>query len=111
MSELKNLPVDLLKLDLSFVQGINSDPFDRAIVESIIRLGKALSLEVIAEGIENGQIVEKLVELGCHRGQGYLISMPVSPNDLTPLLVAGNVPMSLLQPEETEPLELAARPC
>ncbi len=111
MSELKNLPVNLLKLDLSFVQGINSDPFDRAIVESIIRLGKALSLEVIAEGIENGQIVEKLVELGCHRGQGYLISMPVSPNDLIPLLVAGNVPMSLLQPEETEPLELAARPC
>ncbi len=111
MSELKNLPVDLLKLDLSFVQGINTDPFDRAIVESIIRLGKALSLEVIAEGIENGQIVDKLVELGCHRGQGYLISMPRSPNDLIPLLVAGNVPMSLLQPEETEPLELAARPC
>jgi len=111
MSELKNLPVDLLKLDLSFVQGINSDPFDRAIVESIIRLGKALNLEVIAEGIENGQIVDKLVELGCHRGQGYLISMPRSPNDLIPLLVAGNVPMSLLQPEEAEPLELAARPC
>jgi EAL domain-containing protein (putative c-di-GMP-specific phosphodiesterase class I) len=111
MSELKHLPVDLLKLDLSFVQGINSDPYDRAIVESIIRLGKALNLQVIAEGIENGQIVEKLVELGCHRGQGYLISMPVSPTDLIPLLQAGSVPMTLLHPETAEPLELAARPC
>jgi diguanylate cyclase (GGDEF)-like protein len=111
MSELKHLPVDLLKLDLSFVQGINSDPYDRAIVESIIRLGKALNLQVIAEGIENGQIVEKLVELGCHRGQGYLISMPVSPTDLIPLLQAGSVPMTLLHPETVEPLELAARPC
>ncbi len=111
MSELKHLPVDLLKLDLSFVQGINDDPYDRAIVESIIRLGKALNLEVIAEGIENSQIVEKLTELGCHRGQGYLISKPISPTDLIPLLLAGAVPLSLLHPEEGAPLELAARPC
>jgi diguanylate cyclase (GGDEF)-like protein len=111
MSELKHLPVDLLKLDLSFVQGINNDPYDRAIVESIIRLGKALNLEVIAEGIENSQIVEKLTELGCHRGQGYLISKPISPTDLIPLLQAGAVPLSLLHPEEGAPLELAARPC
>jgi diguanylate cyclase (GGDEF)-like protein len=111
MSELKHLPVDLLKLDLSFVQGINDDPYDRAIVESIIRLGKALNLEVIAEGIENSQIVEKLTELGCHRGQGYLISKPISPTDLIPLLKAGAVPLSLLHPEEGAPLELAARPC
>ena len=110
MSELKHLPVNLLKLDLSFVQGINTDPFDRAIVESIIRLGKALNLEVIAEGIENGQIVDKLVELGCHRGQGYLISRPVSPTALIPLLQAGAIPVSTLHPQET-PLELAARPC
>jgi diguanylate cyclase (GGDEF)-like protein len=111
MSELKHLPVDLLKLDLSFVQGINTDPYDRAIVESIIRLGKALDLQVIAEGIENGQIVDKLVEMGCHRGQGYLISMPVSPSDLVPLLRTGAVPLSLLHPVEEAPLELAARPC
>jgi EAL domain-containing protein (putative c-di-GMP-specific phosphodiesterase class I) len=111
MSELKHLPVNLLKLDLSFVQGINTDPYDRAIVESIIRLGKALDLQVIAEGIESGEIVDKLVELGCHRGQGYLISMPVSPNELVPLLQAGAVPMSLLHPVQEVPLELAARPC
>jgi EAL domain-containing protein (putative c-di-GMP-specific phosphodiesterase class I) len=111
MSELKHLPVNLLKLDLSFVQGINTDPFDRAIVESIIRLGKALNLEVVAEGIENGQIVDKLVELGCHRGQGYLISKPVSPTALIPLLQAGAIPVTHLHPVEVNPLELAARPC
>jgi EAL domain-containing protein (putative c-di-GMP-specific phosphodiesterase class I) len=111
MSELKHLPVDLLKLDLSFVQGINIDPYDRAIVESIIRLGKALNLEVIAEGIENGPIVDKLVELGCHRGQGYLISKPISPTELIPLLRSGSVPLSLLHPDEEAPLELAAKTC
>ena len=111
MSELKHLPVDLLKLDLSFVQGINNDSYDRAIVESIIRLGKALNLEVIAEGVENGPIVDKLIELGCHRGQGYLISRPISPTELIPLLRSGSVPLSLLHPDEEAPLELAARPC
>jgi len=98
-------------LDLSFVQGINIDPYDRAIVESIIRLGKALNLEVIAEGIENGPIVDKLVELGCHRGQGYLISKPISPTELIPLLRSGSVPLSLLHPDEEAPLELAAKTC
>src|ERR1019366_10727007 len=76
MTELKNLPVDFLKLDMSFVQGITTDGYDTAIVESIIRLGKALHLGVIAEGIEERAVTEKLLELGCFRGQGYLISRP-----------------------------------
>ncbi len=71
MTELKNLPVNVLKLDLSFVQGITHDIYDRAIVESIIRLGSALSLKVVAEGIETTEIADKLVDLGCQRGQGY----------------------------------------
>jgi diguanylate cyclase (GGDEF)-like protein len=75
MTELKHLPVDLLKLDMSFVEGITTDAYDRAIVESIIRLG-------------------------CHRGQGYLISRPVAPDDLKSLLAAGKVPASLLRPED-----------
>lgn len=98
MTELKHLPVDLLKLDMSFVEGITTDEYDRAIVESIIRLGQALHLGVTAEGIEGTEIIEKLLELGCHRGQGYLISQPVSSKDLTPMLVAGGVPLSLLRP-------------
>ena len=107
MTELKNLPVDLLKLDMSFVRGITDDPYDQAIVESIIRLGAALNLGVIAEGIETSPIVNKLLELGCYRGQGYLISRPVAPIELTEMLRAGSVPASLLRPVEAAMAELA----
>ena len=97
MTELKHLPVDLLKLDMSFVRGINSDPYDAAIVESIIRLGDALNLEIIAEGIESSMVVDKLLELGCHRGQGYLISVPMAPRDLAGLLETGSASEAVLR--------------
>ncbi|HET9089971.1 MAG TPA: EAL domain-containing protein [Acidimicrobiales bacterium] len=97
MTELKHLPVDLLKLDMSFVRGINSDPYDAAIVESIIRLGAALNLEIIAEGIESSMVVDKLLELGCHRGQGYLISVPMAPRDLAGLLETGSASEAVLR--------------
>lgn len=97
MTELKNLPIEILKLDMTFVRGIVADSFDKAIVESIIRLGSALNLEVVAEGVESSSIVEKLRELGCHRGQGYLISMPMAARELTTLLEAGSVLESLLR--------------
>ena len=97
MTGLKNLPVNLLKLDMSFVRGITDDVYDQAIVESIIRLGRALNLGVIAEGIESRSIVSKLLELGCDRGQGYLISRPVAPIELAPMLSSGSVPVSILR--------------
>ncbi len=109
MTELKHLPVDLLKLDMSFVEGITTDAYDRAIVESIIRLGDVLNLGVTAEGIERVDIVDELLTLGCLRGQGYLISRPVSADELTPLLSAGCVPLSLLRPAELT-LGLASTP-
>ena len=93
-TELKHLPVDYLKLDTTFVQGITSDPSDKAIVEAIIQLGRALDLGVIAEGIECGATIDKLLELGCHRGQGYLMSVPMSAEELAPVLRAGAVPVS-----------------
>ncbi|MEO9180189.1 MAG: EAL domain-containing protein, partial [Acidimicrobiales bacterium] len=107
MTGLKNLPVNLLKLDMSFVRGINSDNYDRAIVESIIRLGSALNLGVIAEGIESSTIIDKLLELGCHRGQGYLISRPVPAAELSDMLRQGSVSSSILHPRGASPLELA----
>ncbi|OYV61493.1 MAG: hypothetical protein B7Z69_00610 [Actinobacteria bacterium 21-73-9] len=97
MTELKNLPIEILKLDMTFVRGIVRDNFDKAIVESIIHLSKALNLEVVAEGIESSTIVDKLRELGCHRGQGYLISMPMAASELETLLEAGSVLESLLR--------------
>ena len=101
MTELKNLPVNVLKLDLSFVQGITHDIYDRAIVESIIRLGNALSLKVVAEGIETTDIADKLVDLGCQRGQGYLISRPVPPKDLEPILRKGSIPIESLRSQKS----------
>ena len=97
MTELKNLPVDFLKLDMSFVRGLADDPFDRAIVEAIIRLGRALGKEIIAEGVESSAIIDELLALGCHRGQGYLISKAVASRDLGRLLNAGAAPQSLLR--------------
>jgi diguanylate cyclase (GGDEF)-like protein len=107
MTELKRLPVNLLKLDTSFVQGITTDPSDRAIVEAIIRLGGALNLEIIAEGIESSATVDKLLQLGCHRGQGYLIAVPMAADELAPILRAGAVPLSLLRPAETARVAVA----
>lgn len=96
-TSLKSLPFDLLKLDISFVRGITTDKVDSAIVESIIRLAGAMELGVTAEGIEHPEIIEKLVELGCTRGQGYLISRPVAPEALTEMMKAGGVSPSLLR--------------
>jgi EAL domain-containing protein (putative c-di-GMP-specific phosphodiesterase class I) len=107
MTRLKNLPVDLLKLDMSFVRGIATDDYDRAIAESIIRLGAALNLGVIAEGIESDVIIQKLLDLGCYRGQGYLISRPVPASELSEMLREGAVAVSILRSVEQATVELA----
>ena len=95
MTELKRLPVDFLKLDMSFVTGVINDRYDRAIVKSICQLAESLDLGVIGEGIESADIARELVELGCSHGQGYLISKPKSAEDLTEMLANGGVNTSL----------------
>ena len=90
--------MNFLKLDQTFVAGIDTDPSDKAIVEAIIQLGRALDLGVIAEGIECSATIDKLLELGCHRGQGYLMSVPMSPDELVPVLRAGAVELSKFRP-------------
>jgi diguanylate cyclase (GGDEF)-like protein len=109
MTELKRLPVNLLKLDTTFVQGISSDKRDRAIVEAIIRLGGALDLEVVAEGIETSATIEKLLELGCHRGQGYLLSMPIAPEELTPMFERGGISLPALRAARSVTLQPEGR--
>jgi diguanylate cyclase (GGDEF)-like protein len=96
LTYLKSLPLDILKVDKSFVAGVTTDRADRAIVDAIIRLGDALGLEVVAEGVEAIETVEALLALGCHRGQGYLISHALPPAELAGILRAGGVdPLSL----------------
>ncbi len=84
---LKRLPVDTLKIDRTFVQGITTDPVDRAIVSTIINLAEALSLDVVTEGVEEAAQIDVLLELGCQRAQGWLWS-PAVPSVEVPSLLA-----------------------
>jgi diguanylate cyclase (GGDEF)-like protein len=79
LSYLRDLPIDVLKIDKSFVTGISSSWRQHALVEGIVRLARTLELEVIAEGIESPIERELLAATGCQFGQGYLLSHPVEP--------------------------------
>ena len=81
LSYLKQWRVDYLKIDRSFVRDLVTDMSDLAIVEAIIAMAKHLHIEVVAEGIEGWQQLEKLRQLGCSYAQGYLLARPV-PFDL-----------------------------
>ncbi|TDO98946.1 bifunctional diguanylate cyclase/phosphodiesterase [Marinomonas balearica] len=77
LSQLKNLPVDILKIDRSFVKDIEHDQNDRMIVEAIIAMAHKLNIEVIAEGIETPEQMQMLEGYCCDTGQGYLVSKAV----------------------------------
>ncbi len=77
LAYLKLFPVDLLKIDRAFVDGLPGDADDTAVVRSIISLAEALDLEVVAEGVETEEQAAALLELGCARAQGYLFARPM----------------------------------
>jgi diguanylate cyclase (GGDEF)-like protein len=78
LAYLKRFPVDLLKIDKSFVDGVALRGHDTAIVQSIIALGHALGLRVIAEGVESPEQLRELRSLGSELGQGYFFGRPMS---------------------------------
>jgi diguanylate cyclase (GGDEF)-like protein len=78
LAYLKRLPLDILKIDQSFVRGLPTNREDVAIVRSTIALAKSMGMEVIAEGVETKEQKEFLVENGCLRIQGYYYSRPIS---------------------------------
>lgn len=82
MIQLKNLPVNVLKIDRVFVDGVATDLINQGIVESIIRIGTAFELEVVAEGIERRVDLAELLRLGCRRSQGFLLAPPLSSGDV-----------------------------
>lgn len=91
LTYLKSLPVDTLKIDKGFVLGLDTNPGDLAIVRSIVALADAFDLEVVAEGVETVAAAETLLELGCRRAQGFLLSRPLSSAAMESLLRARRV--------------------
>jgi diguanylate cyclase (GGDEF)-like protein/PAS domain S-box-containing protein len=77
LSYLKQFPVDVLKIDRTFVGGIETDVHDKAIAHSVVALAGAFGLDVTAEGIETEGQCTQLLAMGCSRGQGYLFSRPL----------------------------------
>ncbi|MFZ2948327.1 MAG: EAL domain-containing protein, partial [Desulfuromonadaceae bacterium] len=77
LNYLKHFPVDRIKIDKSFVDDINHNESDAAIVKAIVSMAQSLSLRVVAEGIENSDQLHKLTTLGCDEGQGYYLAMPM----------------------------------
>lgn len=86
LAYLKRLPIDFLKIDRSFVDGLDDDPEDSAIVAAIIGLARALGLQAVAEGVEQEVQVARLVELGCERAQGFLFSRPMAAEAISRLV-------------------------
>jgi len=86
LSYLKNLPLDVLKIDQSFIRDASEDPNDKAIVATIISMAKHLDLVTVAEGIEDEMILKHLCKEGCSIFQGYYISRPIDGKEFSKFL-------------------------
>jgi len=90
LGSLRQLPVDIIKIDPSFVSGMGTDDTLTLLTGAIVRLGHDLGVTVVAEGVEHPRQLELLREMGCARGQGYLIARPMSARDLESMLAVGS---------------------
>ncbi len=86
LSQLRRLPLTRLKIDRAFVQHLLSNAADRAVAEAVVTLGRALSLEVLAEGIEAEEQRQALERMGCGEAQGFLLGRPVDAVEFEGLL-------------------------
>jgi EAL domain-containing protein (putative c-di-GMP-specific phosphodiesterase class I) len=91
LSYLRQFPVDILKLDRSFVSMIAEFTATPAIVRGLLDLGRTLGLETVAEGVEDAFQRDALREQGCDLAQGYLFSRPLTPVDASRLLSAAHL--------------------
>ncbi len=92
LAHLRQLPVDTLKIDLSFVRGATTDADDASVVTAVIAVAHSLGLRVVAQGVETEAQVALLRSLGCDEVQGFLWSPPVPPEECERILVQGTLP-------------------
>ena len=92
LSQIKHLPIDTLKVDRSFIRNLPHDSDDKAIIEAIIAMGKTLSLNIVAEGVETLEQDHFLREKICDEMQGFYFSKPVAPDQFADLLRQYNFP-------------------
>jgi diguanylate cyclase (GGDEF)-like protein/PAS domain S-box-containing protein len=92
LSRLRTMPVQVLKIDKTFLQAVPDDGQATAIVTAIIELARALGMEAVAEGVENERQRAFLVERGCPLAQGYLLGRPVPAGEIEPLLARVETP-------------------
>lgn len=92
LSYLQKFPFDILKIDRSFVQGIEKEPASAALVRAMLVMAKALGLETVAEGVETGAQARFLALHGCRYAQGFLFSAPIATNQVREFLVSANAP-------------------
>ena len=88
-SYLKHLPVDILKIDASFIRDISLNAESKAIVRGIMEIAQNLNLEIIAEGVETEEQVHVLKEIGLKQVQGFLFSKPVPEEKFSSYLLEG----------------------
>lgn len=86
LAYLKNLPIDLVKLDMIFVHGIEASEQEDRLLRALIELGKTLGVRVVAEGVESEGQFERLGEHGCHLAQGYWLGRPMPADELADVL-------------------------
>ena len=85
LASLRDLPLDVLKIDAGFVQGLLGPEPNGRIITAIVEMARALDLDIVAEGIEQDEQRDRLLELGCEHGQGFLFSPACSPRQLRAL--------------------------
>jgi diguanylate cyclase len=88
LGQLRRFPVDMIKVDRSFIQGVEHDAKDAAIAANLVSLAHALGLVAVAEGIESDGQLASMRDLDCDLAQGFLFAEPVPPQELKALLAA-----------------------
>ncbi len=86
LSKLQSLEIDVLKIDQSFVRKLGSDKQAQSLCETMVSIGRSLEIGVVAEGVETGEQLRMLQNMGCDEVQGYLVSKPVPPEKIPELL-------------------------